>query len=166
MSRRRAALAAVLLLAAAAIVTACGQEGIKLSAKRGDSSTVKRGAQLFAQRCSGCHTLSAAGTQGSAVGIKYRERTDGPNFDQRKEQVQQVLYAIRNGGFSGAIMPQNIVLGHDAQDVAEFVAAYSGSKAKRPPSPSVPQPSGGPVQESNQAGSASSAQSRGGSGGP
>ena len=38
-----------------------------------------------------------------------------------------MLYAIRNGGFSGAIMPQNIVVGEDAQAVAEFVAKYSGS---------------------------------------
>ena len=29
-----------------------------------------------------------------------------------------MLYAIRNGGFSGAIMPENIVIGQDAKDVA------------------------------------------------
>jgi mono/diheme cytochrome c family protein len=138
MSRRRAVIAAAVLTLAAAGVAACGEEGIELSAKRGDSPNVHRGAELFAQRCSGCHTLSAAGTQGSNTSVKYQERTDGPNFDQRREQVNQVLYAIRNGGFSGAIMPQNIVVGQDAQDVAEFVAAYSGTKAKRPPSPEVP----------------------------
>jgi hypothetical protein len=37
-----------------------------------------------------------------------------------------VLFAIRNGGFSGAIMPANIVVGDDAQKVAEFLAAYAG----------------------------------------
>jgi hypothetical protein len=36
------------------------------------------------------------------------------------------LYAIRNGGFSGAIMPANIVVGEDADAVAEFLAEYSG----------------------------------------
>jgi mono/diheme cytochrome c family protein len=138
MSRRRAVIAPAVLTLAAAGVAACGEEGIELNAKRGDSPDVHRGAELFAQRCSGCHTLSAAGTQGSNTSVKYQERTDGPNFDQRSEQVDQVLYAIRNGGFSGAIMPQNIVVGQDAQDVAEFVAAYSGTKAKRPPSPQVP----------------------------
>jgi mono/diheme cytochrome c family protein len=142
MSRRRLVTAASLLVAAAAAVTACGEEGIELSSKRGDSERIERGAELFAERCSGCHTLSAAGTQGSGEGVKYTERTDGPNFDQRREQVDQVLYAIRNGGFSGAIMPQNIVVGQDAQDVAAFVAAYSGTKAKRPPAPQVP-PGGG-----------------------
>ena len=35
-------------------------------------------------------------------------------------------YAIRNGGFSGAIMPANIVVGDDADKVAEFLAEYSG----------------------------------------
>jgi mono/diheme cytochrome c family protein len=138
MSRRRAVIAAAVLTLAAAGVAACGEEGVELNAERGDSASVKRGAELFAQRCGGCHTLSAAGTQGSAVGPKYKERTDGPNFDQRSEQVDQVLYAIRNGGFSGAIMPQNLVVGQDAQDVAEFVAAYSGTKAKAPPAPEVP----------------------------
>jgi mono/diheme cytochrome c family protein len=138
MTRRRAAITTVSLVAVAAGLTACGEHGIELSAKKANSANVKRGAQLFAERCSGCHTLSAAGTEGSTTSKKYLERTDGPNFDQRREQVQQVLYAIRNGGFSGAIMPQNIVVGQDAQDVAEFVAAYSGTKVTRPKSPARP----------------------------
>ena len=138
MSRRRAAIAAVLVVFASAVVAACGEEGISLNAKRGDSPQVKRGAELFAARCSGCHTLSAAGTQGSNTTVKYQERTDGPNLDQRKETTDQVLYAIRNGGFSGAIMPQNIVVGQDAQDVAEFVAAYAGEKRKAVKTPQAP----------------------------
>jgi mono/diheme cytochrome c family protein len=136
MSRRHAATAAALVVAASGAVTACGEAGVSLNAKRGDTPSIKRGAALFAQRCGGCHTLSAAGTQGSATSIKYKERTDGPNLDQRKETVDQVVYAIRNGGFSGAIMPQNVVVGRDAQDVAEFVAAYAGSNRKIPRSPS------------------------------
>ena len=136
MSRRHAATAAALVVAASAAVTACGEQGVSLNAKRGETPSVKRGAALFAQRCSGCHTLAAAGTQGSSTSIKYKERTDGPSLDQRKETTDQVLYAIRNGGFSGAIMPQNVVVGNDAQDVAEFVAAYAGAKRKVPPGPS------------------------------
>ena len=46
-----------------------------------------------------------------------------------------MLYAIRNGGFSGAIMPQNIVVGDDAQAVADFVGEFAGTKVDRPPSP-------------------------------
>jgi cytochrome c553 len=138
MSRRRAAIAAVLVVFASAAVAACGEEGISLTAKRGDSPQVKRGAELFAARCSGCHTLSAAGTQGSNTTVKYQERTDGPNLDQRKETTDQVLYAIRNGGFSGAIMPQNVAVGQDAQDIAEFVASYAGEKRKAVKTPQAP----------------------------
>ena len=87
------------------------------------------GATLFAERCAGCHTLEAAGTEGS----NPEERVAGPNFDNRRETKDQVLYAIRNGGFSGAIMPQNIVVGKDAEEVAEFVSKYAGKSASRPP---------------------------------
>jgi mono/diheme cytochrome c family protein len=135
MIRRRPLVVSLLVLAGAGI-TACGKEGIHLTAQKGDSPQIKHGAQVFAARCGGCHTLGAAGTQGSATKVNDRERTDGPNFDQRKETLQGVLYAIRNGGFSGAIMPQNIAVGQDAQDVAEFVSRYAGVKAKSPKSPS------------------------------
>ena len=90
---------------------------------------------LFAERCSGCHTLDVAGTQGSADKVRGRERTDGPNFNTRQETKAQVLYAIRNGGFSGAIMPENIVVGDDAEQVAEFLAKYAGTQAEAPPAP-------------------------------
>jgi hypothetical protein len=40
-----------------------------------------------------------------------------------------VLYAIANGGFSGAYMPQNVVVGEDAIDVAKFVATFAGRQA-------------------------------------
>ena len=91
------------------------------------------GAQLFAERCSGCHTLSAAGTQGTA---NRSERVQGPDLDLRTETVEDVIDAIRNGGFSGAIMPQNIVVGEDAEKVAAFVAKYAGQKVEEQPSPS------------------------------
>jgi mono/diheme cytochrome c family protein len=79
---------------------------------------------LFSERCSGCHTLKAAGAEGSA---NRQLRNQGPNLDERAESVDDVLYAIRNGGFSGAIMPQNIVVGDEAQAIAEFVAEYAGT---------------------------------------
>lgn len=113
-------------LAVAGAVGACGEA--KVEDDPANSDLVNRGAQLFHDRCSGCHTLSAAAAEGSNTQIHDLERTDGPNFNQRHETVDQVLFAIRNGGFSGAIMPQNIVVGEDAQAVAEFVAKYSGSE--------------------------------------
>jgi mono/diheme cytochrome c family protein len=115
---------------AAVGVSACGTQGIQLS----KSSPYYKGAALFLQRCSGCHTLSVVGAQGSATSIKDRLRTNGPNFDFRKEQYDQVLYAIRNGGFSGAIMPQDIVLGVQAREIAAFLAKYAGLQAPQVPS--------------------------------
>ena len=46
------------------------------------------------------------------------------------ESMDDVLLAIRNGGFSGAIMPANVVVGQDAQDVAAFVHKYAGQGEK------------------------------------
>lgn len=121
----RRALLLTPLAAAALALGACGTEGIELS----DDDPDFRGAELFAERCSGCHTLSAAGTQGSA---NRSQRAQGPNFDQRKETYEDAIYAIANGGFSGAIMPQNIVVGDDAEAVARFLAAYSGKQVGDP----------------------------------
>jgi mono/diheme cytochrome c family protein len=104
---------------------ACGSQGIssKISKQPPD---VQRGAVLFHERCSGCHTLDVDGAEGTTLNVRQRERVDGPNFNVRKEQRDNVLYAIRNGGYSGAIMPENIVVGQDAQDVAAFLTRYSG----------------------------------------
>jgi mono/diheme cytochrome c family protein len=114
-------------LAVTPFVTGCGSRGVSVA--EGDQN--RAGAELFAANCAGCHTLDVAGTQGSATKIRGRERVDGPNFNTRKEEVDQVLYAIRNGGFSGAIMPENILVGDDAQKVAEFLAKYSGQQKKQ-----------------------------------
>ncbi|HVS28158.1 MAG TPA: cytochrome c [Solirubrobacteraceae bacterium] len=118
-------------LAAAIGVSACGS-GISVS--RSDPN--HRGAMIFQQRCGGCHTLGAAGTNGSGVNPRDKLPTNGPNFGKRRETVQGVLYALRNGGFSGAIMPQNLVTGSDARAVAQFVASYAGCKGKCPASSS------------------------------
>ena len=121
----RPGLAITFALAAAAVLTACGSEGITLA----ESDENYAGAVLFAERCSGCHTMEAAG----AVGSANRElRNQGPNLDERRESAEDVLFAIRNGGFSGAIMPQNIVVGEEAEAVADFVAEYSGDEIDRP----------------------------------
>ena len=88
----------------------------------------KRGAELFYERCSGCHSLDAANSFGSKPpgDLEAGERTNGPNFNVRRVKRDDVLFAIRNGGFSGAIMPANIVVGPDADKVAAFLDQYSG----------------------------------------
>ncbi len=119
----------LVLLLCAATLGACGSQGIQVP----KTSPYYRGAVLFRDHCSGCHTLSVVGAEGSATSIANRVRTNGPNFNFRKENVEQVLYALRNGGFSGAIMPENILVGPNAKDVAEFLATYSGLQAKNVP---------------------------------
>jgi mono/diheme cytochrome c family protein len=113
----------VLTLAAALGLASCGygEHGITVSEKDPDYE----GAVLFATRCAGCHTLEAAGAQGTG---NRGLRTQGPNLDGRRETYEDALFAIQNGGFSGAIMPQNIVVGEEAEAVARFVAKFSGQK--------------------------------------
>jgi cytochrome c551 len=116
--------------AVAALLVACGTQSLSVPS----SDPTHTGAVLFAQRCSGCHTLSFAGTHGSATNVRTREITNGPNFNVRCERpATRVLYAIENGGFSGAIMPQNVVVGKEAIAVAQFVAKYAGRQATQTP---------------------------------
>ena len=128
----------VLFACAGAVATLAGCGGsIKVPVQ---DTVLHRGAVLFNERCSGCHSLAAADARGSKPPgqTKPGERTDGPNFNVRTEHMSDVLFAIRNGGFSGSIMPANVVVGRDAQDVALFVAHYAGHKK-----PSGGQSSGG-----------------------
>jgi mono/diheme cytochrome c family protein len=127
-------LVVALAVAATSLVAACGEQGIQLSKSDPDYE----GAKIFEQRCSGCHTLSVAGTQGSAVDPNGREYKDGPNFNEREEEKDQILYAIENGGFSSGPMPQDIVVGEEAEKVAEFLSKYSGRRAPTQQTPSEP----------------------------
>ncbi len=124
----RRVLIAACLAAAASLVVSCGSESVKVSS----NNPTHTGAVLFVERCGACHTFSAAGTHGSATKVTDKENVDGPNFDQRHEKVEDVLYAIENGGFSGAIMPENIATGQEAREIAEFVAKYAGPGAPKP----------------------------------
>jgi mono/diheme cytochrome c family protein len=129
-------------VAVAAFVSACGTQ--KITVPKSDT-TAYAGAQLFAQRCSGCHTLSYAGTHGSASNVRTAQANNGPNFNVRCERpITRVMYAIENGGFSGAVMPQNVVVGQQAVEVAEFVAKYAGRQAAQGPgvTPCINQPIG------------------------
>jgi mono/diheme cytochrome c family protein len=131
---------AVAATAVAFGVGACGSQGIQLA----KSDPNYHGAVLFRDHCSGCHSLAIVGAVGSGFNVRHKLRTNGPNFNVRPEQVNQVLYALENGGFSGAIMPQNILLGPDAQAVAQFLAKFAGRSAHPPPSPTPsPPPSTG-----------------------
>jgi mono/diheme cytochrome c family protein len=132
MSRRPVIVLTALAVAAGAI--GCGTE--KNDVKQPDVAITsipqpyRTGAKLFVERCSACHNLSVVGAEGGAQKVRDRERVDGPNFNVRQEDRNSVLYAIRNGGFSGAIMPQDIVVGREADQVATFLAKYAGTQGK------------------------------------
>ena len=117
-------------------VSGCGEKGIELA----KDDPYYDSAVVFQQRCAGCHNISAVNSEGSAVQANSRERKDGPNFDTRKEDYQSVLYALRNGGFSSGPMPQNIVVGDEAEMLACFVAKYSGSEVARSETPGLQPP--------------------------
>ncbi len=124
-----------MLVLAALGLTACGfgQESVSVPPDNPNHG----GAELFATHCSGCHTLTAAGTQGTG---NRGQRTQGPSLNQRTETYEDALFAIQNGGFSGAIMPQNIVVGKEAEEVARFVARYAGDEAEESPRPGESSP--------------------------
>ena len=124
-------LAPLVTLALAALAAGCGGEVTVAE----DQPGLRQGAELFNERCSGCHTLDSANAYGSKPSRQLQggERTNGPNFNQRKVKRDDALFAIRNGGFSGAIMPANVVVGGSAEKVAEFLDACSGKKNQRDP---------------------------------
>ena len=101
-----------------------------MASGRGDQ---QNGQKLFQAKCSGCHTLAAAGTNGSV----------GPNLDDafradRQQGFKQstienvVLVQIRQ---PAPPMPKNLVKGQDAQDVAAYVAAVAGQGSASSASP-------------------------------
>ena len=97
--RVRPALIIAMVVAAALGLAACGfgEEGISVS--KNDPNY--NGAVLFATHCSGCHTLSAAGTQGTG---NRGERTQGPNLNQRTETYEdwaRWTWSCRTGSGSG-----------------------------------------------------------------
>ena len=110
--------AAVLTLATALLTAGCGTGGLVTG---GDET---QGKKLFQDKCAGCHTLAAAGSHGIT----------GPNLDDafkysRDQGFKQVtVEQIVRDQIELAVppMPQNLVTGADADDVAAYVAAVAG----------------------------------------
>lgn len=108
-----------LTLLAAAVAAVAALSGC--SAKN-DNANVIAGKKLFVQKCGSCHTLARANTKG----------VTGPNLDHAfanpveegfgvsaiRGMVRQQIELARHGG----IMPQGLVKGQQAQDVAAYVA--------------------------------------------
>jgi mono/diheme cytochrome c family protein len=98
--------------------------GIKLNAAE------KSGRELFGQHCGVCHTLAAANAVGKV----------GPNLDTLGPNVAILLHTMAYGCLPNApqnspetclgqgVMPADVVVGKNAQDVAEFVAKVAGKE--------------------------------------
>jgi mono/diheme cytochrome c family protein len=87
-------------------------EGVKLTPAE------SRGRDLFAARCTQCHTLAASNANA----------TVGPNLDNLKPPKALVLDALAKGRSRGnGQMPAQLYTGRDAQDVAAYVARVAGA---------------------------------------
>jgi mono/diheme cytochrome c family protein len=85
--------------------------GVKLSARQ------EHGREVFKDRCSTCHTLDDAGGVGRV----------GPNLDTLRPAKALTLDAIKNGRARGqGQMPQMLITGPDARDVADYIAEVAG----------------------------------------
>lgn len=94
------------LVVAALLLAGCGSS----SGGGGGSKSPK---QTFAGTCGSCHTLKAAGTNG----------TFGPNLDQLAPDEARVVAAIKNGP---GPMPNGLLKGKDADAVATYVSENTG----------------------------------------
>jgi mono/diheme cytochrome c family protein len=75
------------------------------------------GRAVFARYCATCHTLKASNAVGKV----------GPNLDQLHPNKALILDAIAHGRAQGrGQMPAGLVVGEDAQNVADYVAAVAG----------------------------------------
>jgi cbb3-type cytochrome c oxidase subunit III len=129
---RRGFLAALAALALALTLSACGTGG-RVSA----SADIQNGRALFQQKCAGCHALQAVGSQGGigpnlddsfaeARSEGYKESAIANIVHDQIRFAGQYATAENNPNYLTANMPQNLVTGQDADDVAAFVAANAG----------------------------------------
>jgi cbb3-type cytochrome c oxidase subunit III len=117
------------LIALALLLAGCGTGG-KANARADQAN----GQKLFQAKCSGCHTLAAAGASGT-VGPNLDDAFRGDKQQGFKQSTIQnvVLVQIRQPSLP---MPANLVKGQDAQDVAAYVAAVAGTSNANAASPS------------------------------
>ncbi|HVX31995.1 MAG TPA: PQQ-binding-like beta-propeller repeat protein [Solirubrobacterales bacterium] len=86
-------------------------------AEEGASSTLAAGEETFDTNCSTCHTLAAAGTNG----------TVGPNLDELKPNQALVEKQVTNGGGGMPAFGETLSK-EEIKNVAEFVSHWAGKK--------------------------------------
>ena len=97
-------------------------------------ATRERIGLAVAERRDDAYTLNQYARTARAAGLGLDEVARARDFESAEEK-EQVLYAIRNGGFSSGPIPQNIVVGEDAQAIADYIAKYSGTERTETASP-------------------------------
>lgn len=127
-SRLIATMATVLLAGGVAVLAGCGGASSEL-----ESADIAAGKTTFVQQCGGCHSLKNAATKGVV----------GPNLDDAFRGSRE--QGLKETGFFGVVkrwiaiapqapapgsypqaMPQNLVTGQDAVNVAAYVATSAG----------------------------------------
>ena len=112
----------------------------------GPKPNLDRGQQLFTQKCGSCHTLTGAGTNGDIgpnLDYAFKEARANGGFD--RDTFQGVVeYQIAHARPASpqqtdVYMPQDLVTGEDAKDVAAYVASVAGVPGIKPPVFSPPQ---------------------------
>ena len=102
---------------AAAVSSGCGRD---------EADDLVNGKTLFVQKCGACHVLSRANSTG----------VTGPDLDAAfgpargdglgEETVKGVVLRQISNVLRGSKMPEDLVVGQDAEDVAAYVAAVAG----------------------------------------
>jgi len=112
--RIRAGRGTLVVVAAAALVAGCGGGDDGGGSEPAGGGQAAGGEELFVERCGSCHTLSAAGTDGSV----------GPNLDDLRPDAARVQEAIRT---APGVMPDGLAEGAEAQAIADYVAGAAGA---------------------------------------
>jgi len=125
-------------IAAALIVSGCGST-VGYSKGNGDRS---RGKVLFTQKCGSCHTLADAGTTGQVgPNLDYaflESRRNGLGESTVLQVVRdQIAYPISKTSTGAPGMPEKLLDGQDAEDVASYVASVAGVRDPNP-APATP----------------------------
>jgi mono/diheme cytochrome c family protein len=122
-ARNRFTVPAALAAAAVALVltAGCGRE---------ESPDLSNGKSQFVQQCGSCHALARAGTQGET----------GPDLDEAflaalqdgmdRDTVEGIVHDQIGNVRRGSEMPEDLVTGDDARDVAAYVAYAAGKKGE------------------------------------
>lgn len=108
------------------VVAGCGTGGV---AKGGNASNGKK---LFTTegRCGSCHTLQDAGSKGQ-VGPNLDDAFSRPKEEGFKQStIQNVVLDQIRFPTTGSGMPENLVKGQDAEDVAAYVARCAAADPK------------------------------------